>query len=435
MFSPRALRVATALLTLALGPPTVCHADDERQSLEELRNTVINLLQALVDKGLLTREQAQQLVRQAQDKAAADAAAAAANANATQAANAEEEKNAVRVPYVPQIVKDEISKQVAQEVQPSIVADVLQQAKKDGWGVPGGLPEWLARVRVFGDVTLRGQANMFPKDNSFDQILDYNTINQNGGIGKTALPFLDTTENQYYPRVRARLGVQATLSPNWSAAIRLASGSLTDPSSESQTFGTYGARYTVGIDQAYIRYDSHPPGDVSWLSVVGGRIINPWFAPTELVYARDLTFEGAAATARWAFGRWGGADRSLVYLTAGAFPMLQVPLDTHVYWIARHLRLTRRASRNWPTVVEITDALRRVDPDDPVRFDFVLAHTGISGDCPKRKDIAICGRCLVRPDCDLWRRERVRFHVPSRDVGSTPGDGRVRAERTRSARS
>lgn len=88
--------------------------------------------------------------------------------------------------------------------------------------------------------------------------------------------------------------------------------------------------------------------------------------------------------------------------------LLQVPLDTHVYWIARHLNLTRRKSRNWLTAVEITNGLRRYDPSDPVRFDFVLAHTGISGDCPKRRDLAICGPCAVRADCDLWKG-RVKF--------------------------
>lgn len=91
--------------------------------------------------------------------------------------------------------------------------------------------------------------------------------------------------------------------------------------------------------------------------------------------------------------------------------VLQVPLDTHVYWIARHLGLTRRATRNWPTVVEITKGLRRYDGLDPVRFDFVLAHTGISGDCPKRRDLQVCGPCAVRADCDLWRRSRTP--VPS----------------------
>src|SRR5215469_14545309 len=74
-----------AVITLMLLAP-VARADSsaEQRSLEEVRNTVINLLQALVERGLLTRDQAQQLVRQAQEKAAADAAAQSAR-NAAQA--------------------------------------------------------------------------------------------------------------------------------------------------------------------------------------------------------------------------------------------------------------------------------------------------------------------------------------------------------------
>lgn len=85
---------------------------------------------------------------------------------------------------------------------------------------------------------------------------------------------------------------------------------------------------------------------------------------------------------------------------------LRIPLDQHVYWIAYHLGLTARRSRSWPAVEEITAALRAVDPVDPIRFDFVLCHTGISGDCPKRRDLSVCGPCAVRPDCRLWRNVR-----------------------------
>jgi uncharacterized protein (TIGR02757 family) len=81
---------------------------------------------------------------------------------------------------------------------------------------------------------------------------------------------------------------------------------------------------------------------------------------------------------------------------------LRVPLDLHVYWIARNLGLTRRKTPSWAAVEEITAALRSIDPVDPVRFDFVLCHTGISGDCPKHREVARCGPCAVRPDCRLW---------------------------------
>jgi Putative porin len=291
----------------------------------------------------MTREQAELLVKQAQDKAAADAA------NNAQAAR--DEENAVRVPYVPQIIKDEISKQVAEEVKPAVVESVVAEAKTEKWGIPGALPDWLSRVRPFGDVTFRSQADMYAKDNG--AFLDFNGINLAGGIGKDALPYLNTTENRDRFRLRARLGLDAELTPNFTSQIRLSSGTLTDPSSESQTEGTYGQRYSVAIDRAYIRWNSSPAEQLSVLTAEGGRFENPWFSPTELVYARDLQFEGAAGSARWGWGS-GGATRSQVYATFGAIPVLEVPteiseskwllgaqLGTNLRWAdgAQHLQL------------------------------------------------------------------------------------------------
>jgi uncharacterized protein (TIGR02757 family) len=83
---------------------------------------------------------------------------------------------------------------------------------------------------------------------------------------------------------------------------------------------------------------------------------------------------------------------------------LKIPLDQHVHWIAYHLGLTSRRTRSWSAVEEVSEALRRIDPIDPIRYDFVLCHTGISGDCPKERDLSVCGPCSVRPDCLLWRR-------------------------------
>src|SRR6202171_6074727 len=114
MFTAKFLRASVASMALVLAPVVACLAADERQSLEELRNTVISLLQALVDQGVLTREKAEQMVKSAQEKAAANAAAAA-----------KADEGAVRVPYVPQIVKDEIAKQVASEVNTAGAPDVV----------------------------------------------------------------------------------------------------------------------------------------------------------------------------------------------------------------------------------------------------------------------------------------------------------------------
>lgn len=59
---------------------------------------------------------------------------------------------------------------------------------------------------------------------------------------------------------------------------------------------------------------------------------------------------------------------------------LVVPVDTHMHRIARELGLTARRSCDARTALEITAALRSVDPDDPVRFDFSLTRLGIHPD-------------------------------------------------------
>jgi uncharacterized protein (TIGR02757 family) len=51
---------------------------------------------------------------------------------------------------------------------------------------------------------------------------------------------------------------------------------------------------------------------------------------------------------------------------------LVLPLDTHTCAIARRLRLTRYRSPGWAMALDITRRLRRIDPDDPVKYDFAL---------------------------------------------------------------
>jgi uncharacterized protein (TIGR02757 family) len=60
---------------------------------------------------------------------------------------------------------------------------------------------------------------------------------------------------------------------------------------------------------------------------------------------------------------------------------LVVPLDTHVIRLGQCLRLTRYTSPGWRMAADITASLRRLDPDDPVRFDFALCHLGMRNAC------------------------------------------------------
>jgi len=67
--------------------------------------------------------------------------------------------------------------------------------------------------------------------------------------------------------------------------------------------------------------------------------------------------------------------------------------------VSRCLGLTRRRDASWRTAEEITASLRRVDPDDPVRFDFALCHLGMSGACPARRRQESCRSCPLAAAC------------------------------------
>lgn len=55
------------------------------------------------------------------------------------------------------------------------------------------------------------------------------------------------------------------------------------------------------------------------------------------------------------------------------------PCDVHVDRVARKLKLIRRKQRDWLTAVELTSNLRKLDPNDPVKYDFALFGLGVEG--------------------------------------------------------
>ncbi|MDB4994023.1 MAG: hypothetical protein JWM74_1455, partial [Myxococcaceae bacterium] len=82
--------------------------------------------------------------------------------------------------------------------------------------------------------------------------------------------------------------------------------------------------------------------------------------------------------------------------------VLLMPVDTHIHKLARNLGLTKRKDVSWKTTVEITRALARLDPSDPVKYDFSLCHLGMLQRCPSKKDAARCEGCGVKPVCRHW---------------------------------
>lgn len=67
------------------------------------------------------------------------------------------------------------------------------------------------------------------------------------------------------------------------------------------------------------------------------------------------------------FGLWPAIPASALYL----------PLDLHTGNTARQLGILTRKQNDWKAVEEVTTALRRFDPADPVRYDFALFGLGI----------------------------------------------------------
>ena len=81
---------------------------------------------------------------------------------------------------------------------------------------------------------------------------------------------------------------------------------------------------------------------------------------------------------------------------------LLIPLDVHLFRIARNLGLSARRSAGWAMAEEVTARLREVDADDPVKLDFALCHLGISRACPSRRDPVKCASCQIRHACIRW---------------------------------
>ncbi|NBF39796.1 MAG: TIGR02757 family protein [Spirochaetes bacterium] len=64
---------------------------------------------------------------------------------------------------------------------------------------------------------------------------------------------------------------------------------------------------------------------------------------------------------------------------------LVVPMDTHMHRICATLGILSRKSADGKAALEITEFFRRLDPADPVRFDFSLTRLGIHPDAGRER--------------------------------------------------
>jgi hypothetical protein len=304
-FAQRLLSRTALATTLALG--LACLAPSARAD-----EQTVKLIQLLIQKGILTSGQAGELLRETgpapkgKRGRAAPAAAAPVEEEAPPARQGE-----IRVTYVPDFVR----KQIADQVR----AQVLTESKEEGWAAPNALPEWTKRVRVFGDIRARYEADIFEKGN-YNSFVNYAAINNGSPFDATtgALPpILDTTQDRNRFRLRARIGVEAELADNVQTIIRVGTGDPNGPVATNATLGENGAfsKYSIFLDRAYVAFepDSHS-------TIWAGRSPNP-FTTTDILFYNDLGFDGVSAHYEHAVGSAANA-----VFTAGAFPLFNTDL-------------------------------------------------------------------------------------------------------------
>ncbi|MBI5386545.1 MAG: putative porin [Verrucomicrobia bacterium] len=138
-----------------------------------------------------------------------------------------------------------------------------------------GLPDWVAQMRIGGDI--RGRAEHF---------ISENTAN------------VDRTRYRY----RMRLGVTITMLDNVEAGLRLSSSEPSasfggDPISGNTTFSGNGSKKFVYLDLAYGKWTPINSGGLT-LSGTVGKMENP-FVVSDMVFDGDYTPEGAALQASY----------------------------------------------------------------------------------------------------------------------------------------
>ena len=103
---------------------------------------------------------------------------------------------------------------------------------------------------------------------------------------------------------------------------------------------------------------------------------------------------------------------------------LIVPLDTHVIRVGRCLGLTRYATPGWPMAREITASLRRIDADDPVKYDFALCRLGMTNACGFNRSRAAAPQAKTAPDANCPLRGLCRPRAGRPAASRRPSDRR-----------
>jgi polyhydroxyalkanoate synthesis regulator phasin len=337
-------------------------------------NVVVNLINKLVERGVLTAGDARSMVAQAQAEAETqkvqnesdmfaiaqiaavqtmtDQALAEQTGTSAVDASRREMEEDMRVTHIPAPVREQL------------VAEIRRELAAGGVSIggperaPPGLPSLLAQLKPEGEIRFRYEADLYPSNNFDGQnaFVNFNAINTGSPINilPSALalsppPQWNTDQNRNRYRMLVRLGTGIELGDNFSAGLRMATGDNNSPVTANQSMGLANqgqggqfSKYAIWLDRAYIRYDIGGGGPETGLLAVGapysmvgpgqpgggagatlwvGRFDNPFFS-TPIIFDNDLGFDGAALRLTYNHN-----DVFLPSVVAGAFPVFNTDLN------------------------------------------------------------------------------------------------------------
>ena len=281
------------------------------------QNVTINLINRLVERGVLSAEDARELIQQAETDAA-DARSQALKAETDQATN-----DTVRIPYIPEIVKVQIRDELKD--------DVMRQARLEHWVAPDALPAWVNHMVVKGDIRMRYEDLFFPKGNDDTGVFpSFNAINTGAPFDTTGVSFSpqrNVDQDRNRERLRARFGAEINMENGFTAGLRLATGTDDQPVSQNQSLGAANngqggnfSMYAVWLDRAFLKYElgGSPTNN---LAISVGRFDNPFFS-TSIIWYNEIAFDGLAVQ-----GRREILEGVTPFFAAGAFPVFDTDLN------------------------------------------------------------------------------------------------------------
>ncbi|MFA5389481.1 MAG: putative porin [Candidatus Omnitrophota bacterium] len=146
------------------------------------------------------------------------------------------------------------AQQIGTETKEQVKADIAA-------GKFSSLPSWVQNTKLKGDFRMRYQTEKKQSD----------------------------SDQKERPRIRMRLGMESKVNDQTKVYFGLASGSSADNRSTNQNFANSFEKKSIWIDYAYVSY-----APAAWAALQAGRMANPIWRPSDLLWDSDINPEGGS---------------------------------------------------------------------------------------------------------------------------------------------